>query len=119
MPAIPGKPDLVFPAERVVVFCDGDFWHGRHPEERLGRLAAGHNAQYWTAKIQNNIARDERTTTWLTLAGWRVIRLWETDILGDPGQAALVVIEALAGSCPPETEASPRRRSRAGRLPRQ
>src|SRR4051812_33021234 len=44
---LPGKPDLAFRSARVVVFCDGDFWHGKDLEARLARLANGHNAPYW------------------------------------------------------------------------
>src|SRR5271166_5592080 len=54
-PGLPGRPDIVFTKQRVVVFCDGDFWHGRDLEKRLADLAAGHNATYWLAKVQRNV----------------------------------------------------------------
>jgi len=85
---LPGKPDVVFRQARVVVFCDGDFWHGRRWEQRREKLARGANALYWTAKIAANVVRDRRNTRALKLAGWTVIRLWETDILRDVGRAA-------------------------------
>lgn len=44
-----GRPDLVFPRERVVVFCDGDFWHGRDLLARIAKLRKGSNAPYWVA----------------------------------------------------------------------
>lgn len=78
-----GRPDIVFTAARVVVFCDGDFWHGRDLETRLTRLASGHNAPYWIAKLRSNVDRDRKVTAQLELAGWSVIRVWETDVLGD------------------------------------
>ncbi|WP_348652882.1 hypothetical protein [Polyangium sp. y55x31] len=40
LPGLPGRPDIVFTKHRVVVFCDGDFWHGRHLEARLAKLGA-------------------------------------------------------------------------------
>src|SRR5262245_59222595 len=49
--SLPGRPDIVFPGRRVVVFCDGDFWHGRQLRRRLRKLAKGHNARYWVAKV--------------------------------------------------------------------
>src|SRR4051812_5651487 len=49
--SLPGQPDLVFARQRLVVFCDGDFWHGRGLARRLERLSAGHNAGYWVEKI--------------------------------------------------------------------
>lgn len=77
---LPGRPDIVFVKQRVAVFCDGDFWHGRGLRERLQRLQAGHNAHYWTAKILGNVRRDRRIKSELRAAGWTVVRVWETDI---------------------------------------
>jgi DNA mismatch endonuclease (patch repair protein) len=83
-----GKPDIVFRLARVVVFCDGDFWHGRRWEQRREKLARGANAPYWTAKIAANVTRDRRNTRALQRAGWTVLRLWETDIIRDVLKAA-------------------------------
>jgi DNA mismatch endonuclease, patch repair protein len=85
---LPGKPDIVFRSARVVVFCDGDFWHGRRWRQRRQKLAGGANALYWTAKIAANVARDRRNNRALRAAGWNVIRLWETEILKDVARAA-------------------------------
>lgn len=71
-----------------MVFCDGDFWHGRNLTARLERLARGHNADYWVAKIRANVARDRANTNALTNLGWTVIRIWEKDIARSPGKAA-------------------------------
>jgi DNA mismatch endonuclease, patch repair protein len=80
-PTLPGKPDLVFPRARVVVFCDGDFWHGRLWVIRRARLVKGANATYWVNKIEYNMRRDRHQSRLLRSAGWKVVRLWETDIL--------------------------------------
>ena len=93
---LPGKPDIVFRLKRLAVFVDGDFWHGRDWETRRHKLAAGHNADYWLAKIRYNRERDRRNTQQLEAAGWRVIRLWETDVKRAPQQAAAVVQAALS-----------------------
>lgn len=95
LPGIPGRPDLVFPRERVLVFCDGDFWHGRDLEPRLARLSQGHNAPYWVEKIRSNVKRDRAVSERLSAEGWHVVRLWETDILRDPAGAAEVVATRL------------------------
>src|SRR5215471_77051 len=55
---LPGRPDIVFPKHSVVVFCDGDFWHGRDLDMRLTKLTHGHNAAYWVAKVEANVDRD-------------------------------------------------------------
>lgn len=81
---LPGKPDMVFRRQRVAVFCDGDFWHGRDGESRRARLKSGANPGYWVAKIQANIERDLRNTAALEADGWTVVRVWETDIKRSP-----------------------------------
>lgn len=92
---LPGKPDIVFPPARIVVFCDGDFWHGRNWPGLRAKLKEGTNADYWQAKIKSNIKRDKRNTALLEKAGWQVIRLWETDIEKDPVAAANYVRKAV------------------------
>jgi DNA mismatch endonuclease (patch repair protein) len=94
-PDLPGKPDIVIRRARVVVFCDGDFWHGRRWKQRRAKLARGANAPYWTAKIAANVARDRRNTRALVREGWLVVRLWETDILRDPASAVKRVETAV------------------------
>ncbi len=85
---LPGKPDIVFSRSRVVVFCDGDFWHGRNWLALKAKLEAGANPSYWLAKILSNRERDQRVTALLERDGWHVLRLWETDIRKDPEEAA-------------------------------
>ena len=85
---MPGKPDIVFPSARVIVFCDGDFWHGRNWPSLKRKLAVGTNATYWRAKIASNMKRDRLHTASLEREGWAVLRLWESDIKRDPFAAA-------------------------------
>jgi len=94
---LPGRPDLVFSAARVAVFCDGDFWHGRNLRSRLKKLAAGHNASYWVSKISANVARDRRTRRLLKRSGWEVLRLWESEVFADPQKAAKAVSGLVYG----------------------
>ena len=69
---IPGRPDFVFPVERLAVFVDGCFWHGCPQHCRMPEA----NGRYWQEKIARNIRRDRVTVHTLKAAGWRVIRLW-------------------------------------------
>lgn len=85
---LPGKPDIVFAAARTVVFCDGDFWHGKEWEQRSRKLRDGTNASYWISKIKANRNRDRRNNRALGQGGWTVIRVWETDIRDNPEQVA-------------------------------
>lgn len=93
---LPGKPDIVFPKAKVAVFIDGDFWHGRDWEARKAKLKKGANAPYWLAKIAANMERDRRKVAELGALQWRVVRLWEKDILGDPVAVAHAVAAALS-----------------------
>ena len=95
VPDLPGRPDIVFRAAKIAIFCDGDFWHGRNLEARVAKLSAGHNAPYWVAKIQRNVARDRAHDETLHRQGWTVLHLWETDILADPEAAAREVFQRV------------------------
>ena len=75
---LPGRPDIVFSKARLVIFCDGDFWHGKDWGERATRLGRGHNSEYWLAKIQRNIERDRQRNERLRNDGWTVLRFWES-----------------------------------------
>jgi DNA mismatch endonuclease (patch repair protein) len=76
--ALPGKPDLVFPKHRTVVFVHGCFWHG-HKCKR-GARAPKQNADYWREKIARNKARDKKNAAELKKLGWRVVTVWECEI---------------------------------------
>jgi DNA mismatch endonuclease (patch repair protein) len=93
--SLPGKPDIVISTARVVVFCDGDFWHGRDWQQLSRKLRAGTNASYWIPKIKSNRDRDRRNNRLLERKGWTVIRLWETEIHSDPERAAHAVEEIV------------------------
>ena len=71
-----GKPDIVFPTERVVVFVDGCFWH-RCPEHQT-RPAA--NAEFWDNKLSGNVARDRLVDAALEAEAWTVVRVWEHEV---------------------------------------
>lgn len=74
---LPGRPDLVFPRYRTVVFVHGCFWH-RHEGCRKATSPKSHT-DYWEAKFDGNVARDKRKETELTQIGWRVLTIWECD----------------------------------------
>jgi len=69
---LPGKPDIVFPTEKIAIFIDGDFWHGwRFP------LWQDQVSPFWQEKIQINRRRDRRNYRCLRRRGWYVIRVWQ------------------------------------------
>ena len=95
-PELPGRPDLVFSAHHTVVFCDGDFWHGRNWRRLKQQLERRFNATYWIAKIARNRRRDRSQVIALRRRGWRVLRYWETDIRRSPQAVADQLQETLA-----------------------
>jgi len=92
-------PDIVFCRERVVVFVDGDFWHGRILVEQ-GRRALARSfrlpvREFWVAKIIRNVERDSRQVRILRRNGWAVLRLWEKDTLRDMNNATATISRRL------------------------
>ena len=74
-----GKPDIVMPKYKLVIFCDSEFWHGKDWEERSKSIKT--NREYWIKKIERNIERDKEVSEKLKSDGWKVIRFWGKDIL--------------------------------------
>lgn len=80
------RPDIVFASRRVAVFVDGCYWH-RCPTHGV---SPRQNAEYWSAKLDRNVARDRRNDEALAAAGWKVVRVWEHE----PVEHALAAVEA-------------------------
>jgi len=72
---LPGRPDVVLPGRRVVVFVHGCFWHA-HQGCRYAKIPATRR-EFWEAKLAANVERDRRTREALLSAGWRVLVVWE------------------------------------------
>ena len=76
---LPGRPDLVLPRYRAVIFVNGCFWHGhdcplfRWPKTR---------EEFWRNKISGNVERDQRNLATLKAAGWRIGIVWECALKG-------------------------------------
>ncbi|HEY4198096.1 MAG TPA: very short patch repair endonuclease [Mucilaginibacter sp.] len=91
---LPGRPDIVFPGRKLVVFVDGCFWHGC-PKHGVRPKT---NSSFWNKKIQGNIERDTRIKQELEDMGWTVLRFWEHDIASNLSKIikklANVVIES-------------------------
>jgi len=71
-----GRPDFVFCRAKLVVFIDGDFWHGNPKKLRIPKS----NQTYWQHKITGNRNRDRLVTRTLKIEGWQVVRIWESDL---------------------------------------
>ena len=100
---LPGKPDMVFPSRRAVIFVHGCFWH-QHPDPSCkDARAPKSNIEYWQPKLSRNQARDAEHESALQGQGWRVLVIWECQtkdepalrqsllkFLGEPPRAAVI-----------------------------
>ena len=72
-----GKPDIVFRKQKIAIFCDSEFWHGK-------KFLAGEqfktNNIFWETKIKRNIERDQEVNQTLSEMGWDVLRFWGKEI---------------------------------------
>ncbi|PTD98317.1 very short patch repair endonuclease [Pandoraea apista] len=76
--ALPGRPDIVFPGRRKVIFVNGCFWHG-HESCRYGRLPRS-RIDFWADKIARNRERDSRNVEQLRQQGWRTLTVWQCEL---------------------------------------
>ncbi len=73
-----GKPDIVFHSKKIVVFVDGDFWHGFDFNKVMKKKF--NNKLFWIQKIKRNMIRDKKVNDCLKKQGYTVIRIWEHEI---------------------------------------
>jgi DNA mismatch endonuclease (patch repair protein) len=78
---LPGKPDLVFPKLRKVIFVNGCFWHGH--DCRRGARVPVQNRAYWKKKVSRNRYRDKAAHASLQKLGWKVLVVWECELKKD------------------------------------
>ena len=88
-PKVFGSPDFVV-EKKVLVFCDGDFWHG-YQYDRKKKLPK----KFWRDKIERNMERDRKVTRRLRADGWSVVRLWEHDIEKRPESCVRKIKKSL------------------------
>ena len=81
---------MVFPSLRVVVFIDGDFWHGYGYDQWGKKLSP-----YWQMRIEKNMRRDRRNFRRLRRAGWKVLRVWEHQVNEDLDRTVRRISKAL------------------------
>ena len=75
---LPGRPDIVFPSRKLVIFVNGCFWHGHAgcPRSRIPKT----RTEYWTQKIEGNKRRDIAARRNLKALGWKALTIWECEI---------------------------------------
>lgn len=90
--ALPGCPDMVFPARKKVIFVHGCFWH-RHPG-CANAVMPKTRKEFWREKLTANKLRDKRNLHRLKKAGWSCLVLWECE-LGNTEELATRICDFL------------------------
>lgn len=93
--SLPGKPDIVLPKYKTIIFIHGCFWH-RHNCSRATTPKT--KVEYWTQKFERNIANDKKHIDELTSLGWRVMVIWECEINKNFETTMQRTIEYILGS---------------------
>lgn len=86
--SLPGRPDLVFPARKKVIFVNGCFWHGH--DCPVGARLPKTNTEYWHDKRERNRVRDLRQISELRGTGWEVMVVWECQVKSDGNHLEVV-----------------------------
>jgi DNA mismatch endonuclease (patch repair protein) len=93
-----GKPDIAIKKYKLVIFIDGDFWHGNDWQERhfssQEELLVSYS-DFWQRKIRRNIERDKEVNEYYQTNGWIILRFWATDIKKDLSGCIIKTIETI------------------------
>ena len=84
---LPGKPDIVLPKYKTIIFVNGCFWH-KHEGCKYFSWPQN-NKEFWKEKIMGNVERDLKNMGCLSEMGWRVITIWECELKTDKREATL------------------------------
>lgn len=84
---LPGKPDIVLPKYKTVIFVNGCFWHAHEGCKYF--VWPKNNSEFWREKISGNVKRDNRNNKELKDNGWRVITIWECELKSPKRQETL------------------------------
>ncbi len=84
---LPGKPDIVLPKYKTVIFVHGCFWHGH--ENCKYFVVPKTKTEWWVKKINGNIENDGKVSEALTNAGWKIITIWECELKAEKIETTL------------------------------
>jgi DNA mismatch endonuclease (patch repair protein) len=93
---LPGKPDLILPKYKVVIFIHGCFWHA-HENCKYYRLPKS-NTEYWAKKIERNVSRDWKNQESLRDLGWKVIVVWECELKREADKRCFKLMHEIKGN---------------------
>jgi DNA mismatch endonuclease (patch repair protein) len=97
---LPGKPDIVLPKYKTVIFIQGCFWHGH--EGCKYYVVPKTRTDWWLEKIGKNISNDAQKQESLRLAGWKIIQVWECELRADRRDMTLHNLASLIRNNSPD-----------------
>lgn len=92
---LPGKPDIVMTKYKIVIFCDGEFFHGKDWDTLKTKLLKSNNSEFWIKKISRNIERADEVDKELLSLGWTVIHFGGEDIKKKTAECVKVIEETI------------------------
>lgn len=93
---LPGKPDIVLPKYRAIVFVHGCFWH--HHQGCKYAYVPNSRPDFWMQKLSQNAVRDREKANMLIKSGWRVFTVWECELRKDPPRLDALYNEITQGT---------------------
>ena len=90
---LPGKPDIVISKHKLIIFIDGEFWHGFNWDEKKYKIKS--NRDFWIPKIERNMQRDQEVNEQLKSMGWIVLRFWQQEIKKEFGRCLNEILQHL------------------------
>jgi DNA mismatch endonuclease (patch repair protein) len=90
---LPGKPDIVFRKYKLVIFIDGEFWHGYQWDTKKDKLKT--NRGFWIPKIERNMQRDAEITAFYEQTNWQELRFWEHEVKKETGSCVTRILNYL------------------------
>jgi DNA mismatch endonuclease (patch repair protein) len=90
-----GSPDLTFKRQRIAIFIDSEFFHGKDWETKKKPAT---NPEFWKKKILRNMERDKQVNEFLQQSGWLVFRFWSTEIHKNLPEVIAIIESALAAA---------------------
>ncbi|ASV30124.1 very short patch repair endonuclease [Maribacter cobaltidurans] len=88
-----GKPDIALNKYKTVIFIDGEYWHGYNWEDRKPKIQT--NREFWIAKIERNMQRDEEVNEALEQLGYTIFRFWESEVKKELEKCLQLVLNHL------------------------
>jgi DNA mismatch endonuclease (patch repair protein) len=90
---LPGKPDIVINRYKIIIFIDGEFWHGFNWLAKKEKIK--NNRCFWISKIERNMQRDASNNLLLSKKGYLVLRFWDKEVLKNKEECIKIIIEQI------------------------